>query len=295
MKEEDYPALFCQANRASADAQRQYANLTKATLVFLVIGAGLAAVSPAFLSARFFFAISSAIVVAGSLVLTFYAKILRPEQVWYGGRAVAESTKSMTWRYMTGAAPYFVDLACSHVDHKLVSDLSSIVKERKYLAFGFGGEFAEQPQITAFMRSLRSATLVERRTSYLTERIADQRRWYCRQAKSNRTAETAFFGFIVATQTFALFAAIALVHWPDSRIKLTGLLTALASALIAWLQLRQHKELAQSYSIAELELGLIQEQAPYVASDRELSDFVIDAENAISREHTLWIARRDKT
>jgi len=92
----------------------------------------------------------------------------------------------------------------------------------------------------------------------------------------------------------AFAAAVALVKWPDSDFKLTGLFTCLASALIAWVQLKQHKELAQSYSIAEVELGFIQEQGQHITTDREFSDFVGDAENAISREHTLWIARRDK-
>ena len=90
-------------------------------------------------------------------------------------------------------------------------------------------------------------------------------------------------------------AAIVLVEQPGFNLKLTGLFTSLASALIAWLQVKQHKEIAQSYSVAELELDFIQEQAQYVTTDRELSNFVGDAENAVSREHTLWTARRDRS
>jgi hypothetical protein len=99
---------------------------------------------------------------------------------------------------------------------------------------------------------------------------------------------------VTASQFTALVAAIALVRWPNSDIRLTGFFTCVASALIAWLQLKQHKELAQSYAVAEIELGFIEEKARHVMTDREFSDFVSDAENAISREHTLWIARRDR-
>jgi hypothetical protein len=295
LQERDYPALFRQANQASIAAQRRYVRLSKMTLVFLVTGAALASASPAFSSAASVFAICSAILVAGSLVLTSYAKLSKPEQVWYGGRAVAESAKSMTWRYVTCAAPYSSDLVPEEADRKFVLDLGSIFKERKHLAFDFGGGFSAEPQITDSMRLQRSAAVAERKDQYLAGRIANQRRWYCKQANSNRSAESMYFLLITVAQGLALLAAIALVRWPDSKVKLTGLLTSLASALIAWLQFRQHKELVQSYSIAELELGLIQEQARYVTSDRELSNFVIDAENAISREHTLWIARRDRT
>jgi len=130
---------------------------------------------------------------------------------------------------------------------------------------------------------------------YLSERICDQRRWYGNQAKSNVSSENTYFILISFTQLFAFIAAIMLVKHPESTVKLTGLFTSLASALIAWLQIKQHREIAQPYSIAELELGFIQEQAQHVTNERELSDFVGDAEKAISREHTLWIARRDKT
>jgi len=41
------------------------------------------------------------------------------------------------------------------------------------------------------------------------------------------------------------------------------------------------------------EIGFIREQISNVSTDKELSDFVKDAENAFSREHTQWAARRD--
>jgi hypothetical protein len=295
--EKEYPALFLKADRASSAAQAKYLSLTRGTLILLVAGAGLAAASPAFASTcvRPAFAVTSAILLVASLLLTLYLKWLKPEQLWYGGRAVAESAKSMAWRYMTGAAPYLLDLSAADVDRKFVLDLESIMKERKQLAFGFGGEFSEQPHISARMRGVRACTLAERKSAYLAERISDQRIWYGRQAQNNRSAENGYFKVVVAGQFAAFIAAIALVRWPDSNVRLTGFFTSLAGALIAWLQLKQHKELAQSYSVAELELGFIEEKARHVTTEKEFSDFVSDAENAISREHTLWIARRDRT
>jgi hypothetical protein len=291
----EYPALFLAADRASATAQKKYVSLTRWTLMLLVGGAGLAAASPVFACVKSVLAVTSAILLAASLLLTLYLKAQRPEQLWYGGRAVAESAKSMAWRYMTGAAPYLIDLPEMEADGKFVSALESIIKERKQLAFGFGGEFSEQPQISDRMRAVRAGTLEKRRQAYLAERISDQRIWYGGQARSNRSAENVYFGVVFASQLAALVAAVALARWPDSNVRLTGFFASLASALIAWLQLKQHKELAQSYSIAELELGFIEEKARHIATEQEFSDFVSDAENAISREHTLWIARRDRT
>ena len=290
----DYPALFLGANTASSEAKSAYMNLTKSTLVLLVVGAGLAAASTVTNSGRSAFAITSALVIAGSVFLTIYLKATKPEQLWYGGRAVAESVKSMTWRYMMGAEPYFIGLSLAEADKALISGFSSIAKERKHLAPALGGKFFELPQISKAMRAIRSGTLEERKSIYLSERIKNQRKWYSQQASVNRSAENRYFAFILVCQFCALSAAILLVSHPDSKTKLTGLFTSLASALIAWLQLNQHKELAQSYCVTELDLGLVQEQAQYIQNDRDLSDFVGDAENAISREHTLWTARRDR-
>jgi conflict system pore-forming effector with SLATT domain len=295
----DYPALFRAADEASLAAQRNYLRLTWGTLILLVTGAALAAVSSEFASvasAMSALAMTSAIVLAVSLLLTLYLKTSKLEQVWYGGRAVAESVKSMMWRYIVGADPYSADLVpAAEADRKFLSELGSIVKERKQLAFGFGGEFAEEPQISERMRAVRAGNLDERKTVYVSERISGQRRWYGNQAKLNRSAENKYFALIAFSQLCALVAAMALVEWPGSKIKLTGLFTSVAAAFIAWLQIKQHKELSQSYSVAELELSFIQEQAQFVKNDRDLSNFVADAENAISREHTLWIARRDRS
>jgi hypothetical protein len=246
-------------------------------------------------STRAVVAAASAVVLAGSALLTVYLKTSRLEQLWYGGRAVAESAKSMSWRYMMGAEPYFIGLGDAEADRKFVAGLKSIIEERKQLAFGFGGEFSAKPHISQRMRDVRAANFADRKSTYLSGRVSDQRKWYGDQARSNRSAENRYFVLIISSQLLAFVAAILLVALPESRFKLTGLFVSLAGALIGWLQLKQHKEQAQSYSVAEIELGFVQEEAAHVGNDRELSDFVADAENAISREHTLWIARRDRT
>jgi hypothetical protein len=292
-----YPAVFLAADQASAAAQQRYLHLTMGTLTLLVLGAGFAAAAPisALSTAKPALSISSALSLATSLMVTLYLKTQKPEQLWYGGRAVAESAKSMAWRYMTRAAPYEANIPDAELDRRFISTLESIMKERKQLAFGFGGEFDEQPQISDRMREARQSELPMRRQLYLGDRIQNQRKWYGRQAKTNREAETRYSYAVLGTQLAAVLAAVALIAWPGSEIRLTALFASTASSLIAWVQLKQHKELAQSYSIAELELGFIEDRARYLNTEEELSNFVSDAENAISREHTLWIARRDRT
>ena len=64
-------------------------------------------------------------------------------------------------------------------------------------------------------------------------------------------------------------------------------------ALIARLQVRQHDELSQTYSVAALDLGFIEEQGAAITTEKDLSSLLADAENTVSREHSLWITRHN--
>ena len=63
-------------------------------------------------------------------------------------------------------------------------------------------------------------------------------------------------------------------------------------AVLTWLQAKKHNELNSSYALAAHEIVLIKGEAESVQSEREISEFVINSENAFSREHTQWTARK---
>jgi len=65
-----------------------------------------------------------------------------------------------------------------------------------------------------------------------------------------------------------------------------------AGAVLTWLQAKKHNELNSSYSLAAHEIVLIKGEALSVQSEKDLSEFVLDSENAFSREHTQWTARK---
>lgn len=70
------------------------------------------------------------------------------------------------------------------------------------------------------------------------------------------------------------------------------LLAAVVAAVFAWLQLKRHQELAKAYGVAALELGTMLGRISECDSADRLAAFVEEAEEAMSREHTLWRARR---
>jgi hypothetical protein len=75
---------------------------------------------------------------------------------------------------------------------------------------------------------------------------------------------------------------------------LVGPLLALAAAFTAWTQLERNDELRQSYALANQELLSIKALAGTVDTEEGLAKLVSNGEGAISREHTMWIAKRGK-
>ena len=285
--EVDMPALHDAANDASVDAQRQYLRLIKLDLAALLVGAAAGSVSLQDDNASSVIAIIALVTLIVALILTLVMQNKSYERRWYGGRAIAESVKTLAWRYMTRAEP-FHDQA---TDDLFLARLAQILALGANLGVDLSPE-GEQ-QITTRMRALRAAELAQRRECYKLLRIQEQRKWYATKARISRSAERRFFTMMWLANVCAVIAAALMIKWPTLRVNATGLFSTAAATLFAWLQVKRHQELAQSYSIAAQELAIVHDKAAGVSTEEQFASFVGDAETAISREHTLWIARRD--
>jgi hypothetical protein len=67
---------------------------------------------------------------------------------------------------------------------------------------------------------------------------------------------------------------------------------AVVGAMTSWLQTKQHRTLATAYTVTALELGSVRTKIEWQKNENDWSKFVNDAEEAFSREHTLWKASR---
>lgn len=74
----------------------------------------------------------------------------------------------------------------------------------------------------------------------------------------------------------------------------TGFFVALASASLAWMQLKQFRQLAQSYGVVEQRLRLQAGKGRSQMTEEQLSDFVTETEEIIKAEYTAWYARRSQ-
>lgn len=286
MQEQDFPALYRSADDLSLESQTNFLRALKLHLALLV--------TAAVLSITYFphwsIAVFQLLALLGALSCSIYLFGRRPDRYWYAGRAVAESIKTITWRYVCRAEPFQGNDPISRSDFGL--KLKAIVDQNKDVAQSLTNHL-DAPQITNVMTEMRSRPLEERKAIYAASRINDQLTWYAKKAAFNRRTSNGFFWALIVTNAVAVLCAILRIKFVDISFWPTDIFVAIAASLLSWMQAKRFSELAASYALAAHEIGLIREQSLLPRSDEEFSQFVGDAENAFSREHTQWVARKD--
>lgn len=286
MREQDFPALYRSADDLSKKSQRGFFRALKLHLVTLVVAAILSIVSIPHWS----IAALQLLALLAALGCSIYLFAMRPDRLWYAGRAVAESIKTITWRYICRAEPFLSDdeIARSHFRQSL----RQIVEQNREVCQSLT-EHLDETQFTPAMEQMRACSLDERKATYADSRIKNQLSWYARKAAFNRCMSKSFFVALIGINAIAVVCVILRIAHPTQQLWPTDIFVAASASLLSWMQAKRFSELAASYALAAHEIGLIREQAMLSDSDQKFSLFVGDAENAFSREHTQWAARRD--
>ncbi|WP_182902529.1 DUF4231 domain-containing protein [Microbispora sp. H10830] len=284
-QENELPAIYRAADRRAIDGQRRLMRTTALRLTSLVLAAtfGAFSLNMGRLDAA---AVVAATALASALVVEVYILSSTPDREWAQARAAAESAKSLAWRYMAGGEPFGTNGHDEHsADLLLLRRLTEITHDLHHIApipLSDGDS-----QVTPAMRALRAMPLPERKDHYLRGRIDDQRAWYRARAAANERRASRWSVTLSALEALGLVAAVlngAMVLDLD----LPGIVGAVGAAGIAWMQTRQHRQLAGAYSVAALELGDVVSRADWPATEEEWARFVDEAEDVISREHGMW-------
>lgn len=279
------PAVHDAANIASGKGQQQYFALNAVRLVALLIAAiaGAAAL-------KFHGFDGSGAMILGGFVLAAIAEFsliqFQPERAWYSGRAVAESTKTLAWRYAVKGEPFGPDLSDAAAEALMRARSGEVIRRGgDRIDVGLGDAI-----VTSRMRQLRMETFEVRRQAYLEYRTNDQRKWYAVNARKNETRATRMRFALLAGEVLAVvLAAVSLGR--DRPADFAGIAAACVASGAAWLALKQHSSLTSAYRIAAAELALQASALAGVTEDM-WPQAVADAEEAISREHTMWLASR---
>jgi len=285
--EREFPALYRAADQNSLDGQRRYLTATGLRLAMLVVAAIFGLFSWR-TGGGDLAGIAAALAFGVALLSELYLLQERPDRVWYDGRAAAESVKTLTWRYLVGGNPFGKASLPDHAAEQLLLErFVQIARDLKgvHLVPVSGGA----DQLNDAMRQIRSLPLDARQEQYRRGRIHDQRDWYARKARWNEQRATRWSLALAALEAVGLVGA-ALKATGTVNVDLLGLASALVAAGVAWAQTKQHQTLASAYAVASQELATIGAQIDLPSTEEDWAHFVDQAEDAISREHTLWRA-----
>lgn len=294
IKIKDYPNYYQAADCASIKAQKNYLCLIQIDLVLMILASLLTIYNFQEENSRAIIYTISGLCLLFAIFISLIMKHKKFEDIWYKGRALAESCKTLTWRYMTGSELFEMDKSEQEVD-KIFSDrIKEIYSEFKELNDFLDVKILCYPIITDGMKEVRKKSCNERKRDYIECRIKDQMTWYSKKAETNKSKYNYWFWVIIGSQILSLISIIFLIKYPMTDWNLVGLFTTFAASCFSWIQMKKYQENKEAYTIAATELNHIVQGANYINSEKELSQFVLDSENAVSREHTVWLAQKRK-
>ena len=292
MKNEHFPGLYQAADRASLSAQRVNILLHRMYLGSLVLGSVVgASTSIATGSLTPYLHTAIAVILALGLLILWITRARRDDKVWFDCRAIAESTKTATWRFMMVAPPFLED---NLIEERFISELREIREARPDSSNDIAGQIdANSSAITTFMKEMRARSFEERKAFYVEFRVHDQKKWYSNKGNMNSRSGTRWFWMTAMLQGLAVAIAVIEASSGGIQINVVPVLTTCAAAIVAWNQMKRYSELAQSYALAAQELEELNSIADSLTDEGKFPQLVEQVEEAISREHTMWCARRD--
>ena len=234
------PGLFQAAEEASLRGQALYLRASRLRLTLLIAAGTCGIFSLRVASATLdVAALAVAIALVGAALVEVWLLAEHLEQAWYDGRALAESAKTLAWRFAVAAAP-FAKERDENVERAFIDQLRQLLNDAPRTSI----EASSVPAVSEAMRVLRQSSFEVRKRTYLAERIAEQQEWYSRKADWNSSqARRWAVGLLVAelggvmvailrsvgTIEFDLAGAVATIVWgqaspglPSSNITRSG-------------------------------------------------------------------------
>ena len=177
-----YPALFRSADTAANNKQKLYLALLRAEYATLLLASILS--SSLFSDPSFF--LLYVVIFLASLTLLLLRTMLKPEQDWYRCRALAESVKTLSWRYMMRASPFVDEPHVRDPINEFTHNLNQLIDDNRSTVEKIATTWSADDQITDDMNRIRKLDLKHRKDLYDDQRIQEQRNWYANKASINR-------------------------------------------------------------------------------------------------------------
>lgn len=292
MNDNNYPNYFAAGDNASKKAQFWYIRLFGLDLLLMVLSAIISVYNYQTDESKTIIYIISGILLLGAMLISIFLKVRKYEDIWYRGRALAESCKTLTWRFIMASEYFENHISDEEADRRFIQRIREINDEFSDLNNVLSSKQLSSPIITDEMKRIRNLSLNEKKKYYLYNRIQNQIDWYSSKADDSKLKYDIWFFAIIILQFLALISIGFLVKFPSSNFNFVGVFSTIAASGFSWLQVKKYQENKEAYTTANSELNLIKAEGNRDLSDNEFSEYVLDSENAMSREHTMWLAQK---
>lgn len=292
MNQNNFPNYFIAGDKASLKAQSTYTKYVSWDLFLMVFASALSIYNYETEDSKFYIYAISGFILIIATILSLVIKNKKYEDIWYRGRALAESCKTLTWRYITCSEYFENTLTKQQVERKFIDRIREINSEFNDISNKLNARDLALPIITNEMDRIRNLSLDDRKDYYLVNRINNQIDWYSNKAERNIKLYEIWFWSVIISQILAILSIVYLIKFPMSNFNFVGLLTTFSASCFSWLQLKKYQENKEAYTTATSELNMIKQELNEADTEEKFSKFVLDSENAMSREHTMWIAQK---
>tara|TARA_Y100000815_G_scaffold232876_4_gene224029 strand:- start:30954 stop:31850 length:897 start_codon:yes stop_codon:yes gene_type:complete len=293
LERENYPDLFIAADNEARRRQMFYFRLLVAQYLCLSVASAVTLAAVYVEDQKIILLIYLGVLIAGSIAAMLLAT-MKPNQSWYQMRALAESCKTLAWRYMMAAEPFNDRTETSRAKAVFAERLHDLLMIQNLDASALLNDDLTGEHATEKMEDIRLSTYEDRREFYLKGRIDEQLKWYNEKAIGNKYKSNVFSFLTVLIYVTAIVTTVAQIRYsffPNSVIWISEPLLVVAASVLGYAQAKRFAELSSSYALTALEIRKLRSGFMAVRDDDEFVDYVREAESAFSREHTQWIAR----
>ncbi|MFP3596978.1 DUF4231 domain-containing protein [Chryseobacterium sp. SIMBA_029] len=292
MNDNNYPNYFIAGDIASKKAQTWYIRLVAIDLLLMVVSALLSIYNYQTEESKTIVYWISGGMLFMAMLISVFLKLKKYEDIWYRGRALAESCKTLTWRFIMRSEYFESTITDEEAKHRFVARIREINNQFVDLNKILSAKKLNLPVITSEMEKIRKLSLDKRKKYYLDERIQSQIDWYSSKADNNKSKYERWFLGVIVFQFLAVASIVYLIKVPMSNFNLVGLFSTVSASGFSWLQVKKYQENKEAYTTATSELILIKAEGNKNLPEDKFSEYVLDSENAMSREHTMWLAQK---